>query len=301
MKDTNLTAEQILIAVHANEKLRILAQTDQAAAEKIIKDYVATLDKKSGEYGTWDYVLTREAYSGREESIIQRVSEAVRIHENVTQHGPWVSLLSKNQLSKIRKAALTHCACDAREAWAIALGDGSGNVNSDEIPDGAPLSRSTGAGVQTVTMDGEVLEIYYGDKNDLCVRAEITTWKGTSLGAEHYYAKLNVYGYQPHLRVVSAPKGSRCKKGAYYCISGWGDSCKPFITRLHDITVRRPLTKSDIKETKARFNPDRYEGYTIGDYIDGFWTRESAIEHAKKQHARLFDTKCVRLEIEDSE
>lgn len=293
---------QILTAQIGCERIRTKYFKDTTAAEKLLRDHLAKLKKaKSPGYESWKYNI--EDRSGRD-SVFESIRSALSYSSDIVKYGPWDQFLTPNEKKLVKHAGTTHCPTNDREAWAFEIGSDSfgSDVNSDDIPDGPKLTPSIASGLLTVTLDGDLLEVTPREKH-VAVTCEISSWRGVSIGAEHYYAKLKCWYFQPNLKVISVGKkkgvGTELQAGQLYGMSGHGDCCKPRITKLSNITIRRPLTALDIKETCKRGNKDRYEGYDKGDYIDGFWSEQSAIACAKKEFERIFDSSTVAFKIDN--
>lgn len=286
----------LLTAAYALNRLRL--RTDIAVTDKIMLDHFKTMKKDDPGYYSWEYIL-RDRKERNFNGIASNFSFDITTHEELVLSGPWSKYVPPAVRKDIKMVCATHTPKDDREAWMFRLGKDL-RCESDDIPEGAKLDAKTGIGFQTITLEGDVLEIARTPKKeDIYVELEISSWKGISLGAEHYYVKLKLYNWSPSLMVVKAGKGSDQVAGKFYNMSGHGDTTKPRMCRYGDIRVRRPLTKADLKETKARFNEDRYKGYEIGAMIDGFWTMKDAIAQGKALYSRLFDEKSVALKIDD--
>jgi hypothetical protein len=293
------TAGQWMTAIIGFDCLRNKAHEDPSGVNRILREYFGSLKETDPGYYTWKYNLDERGKG----SELQAITECISYSTDIVKYGPWDKLLPLAEKRRIAEAVKTHCPTNDREAFFMQIGgSGSFDCNSDEIPDGPLLTPDICAGVQTVMTDGTQLVVVPRSRESQ-VTMEITTWKDMLIGAEHYYVKFKLFYFEPSLKVLrTATRKDRFytyKKGDIYGTSGWGSDLKPRITRMSQITVRRPLTKGDIKETKARMNPDRYEGYKIGDYIDGFWTLESAKEYGTKVFNQLFDKNLVKLTIDE--
>jgi hypothetical protein len=297
-RDDRPTAGEWMTAMIGFDHLRDRAHEDPSNVNKILRDYFSKLKETDPGYHSWKYNL-EERGKGSE---YQSISECISYSTEIVKHGPWASLLLPAEKRRIAESVLTHCPTNAREAFFMEIGGSGSDANSDEIPDGPLLTPDICMGVQTVMTDGTQLVVVPRSR-EAEVTMEITTWKGMSIGAEHYYVKFKLFYFEPSLKVLKTAtrkdKFYDYKKGDIYGTSGYGSDLKPRVTRMSTITVRRPLTKGDIKETKSRMNPDRYEGYKIGDYIDGFWTLQSAKDYGTKLFNQLFDKNLVKLRIDE--
>lgn len=93
---------------------------------------------------------------------------------------------------------------------------------------------------------------------------EISTWRGISCGAQHYYARIRFSGTtfrqpdgQPHPRAYTYPNGM------------------PREAEGMEIEVRRPVTQRDVDYAKKRG-----DGWIprSGDYVRGFWEEKEAYD-----------------------
>ena len=107
------------------------------------------------------------------------------------------------------------------------------------------------------------------------LRLEITTWRGVSIGAVHYYGTLGL----PRLNFVDF-------KTRYYC------SGSNFPRVFEKIELYRELTEEEIG-----LNEDKYIGYNPGDMIPGFNTKEEVITKARNVVRRHFPR--FRMIVED--
>ncbi len=95
---------------------------------------------------------------------------------------------------------------------------------------------------------------------------EITTWRGRSLNAIHFYGHLLL----PHLHFI--------EDGTHASVYG-GDL--PII--LRKIELHRLITADEIREYK-----DRYHGYEVGDMVEGFNTTQQLVRRARGVARRYF-------------
>lgn len=277
------TQEQWLIAVLALNKLR-----DNPNRDTIITEYLKSLPLKSDAYSTWSYVLKDR---NRNNTSAFHTVYCSLYQDGLIKDGPWEQYVTPAQKKLVKKVLASYTATTEREQWFLSFGKHSRNINSDDIPAGSPINGEIGAGSLALTPEGKLMRVV--PRKDPTVEIEITTWRGISIGAEHYYAKLKCLYFEPRLELVK-----KTKEKEYSVIGGLSDYVTPRVTNMSDITVRRPLTKSDLREAKQRMTPDRYECYDLGDYIDGFWTEEAAIEYATKTFNQIFDKNSVKLKFE---
>ncbi len=99
----------------------------------------------------------------------------------------------------------------------------------------------------------------YSDFPRDSLKLEISTWRGSSPNAVHFYGSLLL----PNINFVEPEEDIIC--------AGYGI---PAI--LKEIELHRPLTKEEIIE-----NPDRYLGYNPGEMIYPFKSKEDIFRRAK--------------------
>lgn len=270
------------------------ARKDLPAAQQVIHDYFATLKEGDPGWDGWHYIL-KEREDGRRNhwaGFLGNIEDTLRYSDDIAINGPWAKVVGPKLRKIIAAAGKTHNPKDDRQRFFMELGRGS-DCNSDDIPAGDKIGLNTFDGLQVISKEQHLLECKRNDAKDTHVSIRLNSWKGISIGAEHYYAKLYVSSIVPSLiikKLGKVDKHDRYEVGSYYGSGGYGDHCKPKICCMHEIAVRRVLTRSDVKEAKRRGYSDRYESYTVGEsFHDGFWTKEDAIAYSKKLHAELFD------------
>ena len=97
---------------------------------------------------------------------------------------------------------------------------------------------------------------------------EITTFKGISSNAVHFYGKIVVDGvYQATLNNIEKPKNISQENRKKY----------PLLDYHYEFEIKRPLTKTEI--TSA---PQRWYAYTEGDLTSGYEDIEELINDAKE-------------------
>lgn len=99
------------------------------------------------------------------------------------------------------------------------------------------------------------------------VKLEITSFRGISWNAIHYYGKLKADGIE-----------FQCLDKPNTTISNWDAEKKnPLYQWTYDFDLMRPVTQKEINE-----NPDRWEGYYVEDnsFTPSFETKEEIISLA---------------------
>lgn len=137
---------------------------------------------------------------------------------------------------------------------------------------------------------------YYCEINDFRnVKIEITSFRGVSCGAQHYYAKIIADG----IKIFSYEKGTGGKvrkvyHGGYVC-DEYSKLLKnnPLWDLFYEIEVCRPLTQQEIDE-----DPERWEYYDAGQLTNAFYTKEEAIKQAKDIIKARFDVDWI-IKIDD--
>lgn len=120
------------------------------------------------------------------------------------------------------------------------------------------------------------------------VKIEITSFRGISFDAIHYYA--NIYVNQPNICKVENGQTLSC--GGYIC-EEWRNMPKSTTDNcggIWHIEVRRPLTQSEIEA-----DPNRWKGYDADDFTSSFETKEEAIEVAEKVAAIRFPGRKIKV------
>lgn len=95
-----------------------------------------------------------------------------------------------------------------------------------------------------------------------CVKLKITSFRGISLDAVHYYGKLIADGID--FQLIKDPR---------ITTSNWeAKKINPFYQWTYEFRLRRALTEDEIKS-----NPNRWDYYAPGDFTDCFNTKEELI------------------------
>ena len=109
--------------------------------------------------------------------------------------------------------------------------------------------------------------IYQKKSKTRCVKLEITSFRGISLGAMHYYGTLNADGID-----------FQCLDRPNTTTSNWDAEKKNPLYQWHyKFELRRPVTQEEIDR-----DPDRWHGYYPGDFTTSFDTKEEIIALAKE-------------------
>lgn len=100
-----------------------------------------------------------------------------------------------------------------------------------------------------------------------CVKLEITSFRGISWGAIHYYGKLIADGIA--FQLLEQPSTTT---------SNWNARKQnPFYQWKYEFTLCRPLTQEEVNQ-----DPDRWYAYKSGDFASCFDTKEEIIALAKE-------------------
>lgn len=126
------------------------------------------------------------------------------------------------------------------------------------------------------------------------VKIEITTYRGISIGAEHYYASIIADGINICSKEIRDNKECVIRHGGYIC-EEYSNALKEnsIWKGIYSIDVLRTVTQEMIDA-----NPTRWEHYEAGDKTNAFDTKESVIEVAKKITAARFSKDWV-VKIDD--
>lgn len=109
--------------------------------------------------------------------------------------------------------------------------------------------------------------IYQKKSKTRCVKLEITSFRGISWNAIHYYGKLIADGID--FQLIDDPSTTT---------SNWDAEKKNPLYQWHyDFELRRPTTSEEINN-----DPDRWRGYNLGDFTSSFDTKEEIIALAKE-------------------
>ena len=109
--------------------------------------------------------------------------------------------------------------------------------------------------------------IYQKKSKTRCVKLEITSFRGVSWGAMHYYGKLIADGID--FQFIADPKTTT---------SNWeAEKISPLYQWHYEFELRRPATSEEIER-----DPDRWYGYHPGEFTSSFDTKEEIIALAKE-------------------
>lgn len=109
--------------------------------------------------------------------------------------------------------------------------------------------------------------IYQKKSKTRCVKLEITSFRGISWDAMHYYGKLIADGID--FQRLDNPK---------ITTSNWdAEKISPFYQWKYEFELQRPVTQDEIEQ-----NSDRWEYYSPGDFTQSFDTKEEIIALAKE-------------------
>ena len=100
-----------------------------------------------------------------------------------------------------------------------------------------------------------------------CVKLEITSFRGISWGAIHYYGKLVADGID--FQCLDNPRITTSNRNA--------KKISPFYQWRYEFELRRPVTQEEINH-----DPDRWECYQLGTFTTSFDTKEEIIALAKE-------------------
>lgn len=129
------------------------------------------------------------------------------------------------------------------------------------------LPNNHGIGLTYVKDEEEHITVYEGD-NPRRVLLDITTWKGVTQGALHYYGELRI----PSLK-AETPSGNRI----------YLDNNAPKESRGLKIQLTRPIRKRDLLIDRG----ERFKGAKLGEKIKNFDTKrevEAAAVKIFKKH-----------------
>ena len=116
--------------------------------------------------------------------------------------------------------------------------------------------------------------------------ARITSWRGISAGAIHYYGKITCYDLP--LKYINEDG-----KEEVASISGYFNRHKPNESKGFTIELVRKLTQQEIDE-----DPERWEYYNPGDITNCFYTEDDVFNLIKEIFKKRFKGHWI-LEIDD--
>lgn len=121
------------------------------------------------------------------------------------------------------------------------------------------------------------------------LNARISSWRGISAGAIHYYGKITCY--DPNFKYTD-DEGEECISS----ISGYFNRHKPIECQSFEIELVRELTQKEIDE-----DPDRWGEYyyRAGDMTNCFETEEEVFELMKEIFKKRFKGHW-EMEVDDS-
>lgn len=95
------------------------------------------------------------------------------------------------------------------------------------------------------------------------VTLEITSYRGVSSGAEHYYGKLIAQGVE--FAYIERPTTTT---------TPWKIiKTNPLFDFIYEFELKRPLTEKEIS-SGGRYNTERWQGYTLGSYTNAFTDKQ---------------------------
>ena len=134
-------------------------------------------------------------------------------------------------------------------------------------------------------------EFFLQEPHNNFVIIEITSFRGISIGAIHYYA--NIYCKMPV--ICSKEEDGRVYRHGGLICNEWEEMPKEitsFIGGRYHIEANRPVTKEELEKY-----PDRWEGYELGDNTPSFETMSEAISVAKRIAEYRFPGKKIKIDI----
>lgn len=136
-----------------------------------------------------------------------------------------------------------------------------------------------------IKVNGE--DLFIRNSKDSYLELQISSWKGISPGAQHYYGKLTIYDLDITHEYDS---NSSC------CGYLGKEKELPLSIKVGEnfkLIVKRPITAKDI-----RFDKDRYYSYKKGELIKDFWTIESLKKEAQRIHQEFFPDYELKIEYD---
>lgn len=156
---------------------------------------------------------------------------------------------------------------------------------SKEIEDHSltkPIPWNIGSGVEYI--QNEVRHFVKDPKAPREVFLEITSWRGISPEAIHYYGKLHFWG----LSVIEEGK-----EDSGYSTSYFGKELKSI--QSTDVKLTRLVTKRDLKMDKGR----TFEGFRLNSHTNRFDTKKDVIKRGKEIFQKFFG-EGWKLKVEDN-
>jgi len=156
------------------------------------------------------------------------------------------------------------------------------------------IDRRYGIGLKFTLEDGSECISIYKDGFPRKAKLDITSWRGISIGATHYYGKIYFYSLSHKLITVGPEEKRFHKPGDIMSTTGRGDDRKPKQMSSLRIHITRKLTKKEISE-----RPDRWEAYSVGDHTDCFNSEGEVTRAAKRVFGKVFGKGWVLVVSED--
>ena len=116
-----------------------------------------------------------------------------------------------------------------------------------------------------VNLEGKIYELTLSKPSDV-ISLNITTFRGISIGAIHYYGTLNL------------PRISYRIHGTNITHGGFG-----FPSILHRIELTRQISLEEIKK-----DPERFSCWSEGDNCSGFYAEKGIVKQAKTISKKYF-------------
>lgn len=157
------------------------------------------------------------------------------------------------------------------------------DYGSSTLPDVIPVDF--GVGLKFKDDEGIEYTTLPRERYEATIHAKITSWRGISMGAIHYYAKIHL----SDLSLSYVKHGKPCTSS----ISGYFDRHKPNDAKSCEIEVVRELTSQEMFD-----DPQRWDCYHVGDLTNCWESEEELIALVKKIIRNRF--KGWKYEIENS-
>lgn len=141
------------------------------------------------------------------------------------------------------------------------------------------IPKDRGIGIKFTDSNKNQFVTVYNDEFPRPAVLDITSWRGISAGAIHYYGEIQIRGLMQELVKVGKKDDPFFKKGHTYGMSDCPEEAQSF-----HIQVTRPVTQTDLDMDGGR----AFECYNIGDPTHRFETEEELIAAAKKSFKRIF-------------
>jgi hypothetical protein len=122
---------------------------------------------------------------------------------------------------------------------------------------------------------------FRGTSNEITLK--ITSWKGTSIGAIHYYGHLEGPWFS-----WRTSKDANCSTNIFGSEPDWA--------RRINITLTHPIEQWELDDYK-----DRFQGWNLGDNSYAFWNTKDIVEKAHKVFDRIFKPEGWVLKIDEED